>query len=316
MLRFYLCTAAVVLGLNCISQKTITYKQLDSLAKNINQCIYKKTADTALHIYYLKPANKNKKNAAVIWIHGGAWKSGLASTHFAHAAFTSLNQATGICIEYRRINTGKSDITDCILDCMEAISFIKKHADSLAIDTNKIVLIGESAGGHLAACLAMGTAYSAPVNLKALVLLNPVLDLFNGSWIKYMNPETVTSFNNADTTFLLQQSGAKARSISPLYLSKRSLPPTLILNGTEDKITPAETAIKFADSLQANKKQFRLKLLPQTGHAFAVPHYKNSEAAVVNAIQIVAEFLQEQQCISNNYLLADGKDPQWIPVKR
>jgi acetyl esterase len=300
----------------CKAQQSITWKYLDSIAQKRMQVMsYGKTEDTILNIYYIKPTHVKPadKQPAVIWIHGGAWVGGKANTFFANAAYSSLKGTIGISIEYRLINNAKKDITQCIEDCKNAIEFIKSKAQPLNIDTNKIVLIGESAGGHLAACMAMNKPNRTTP--YALVLYNPVLNCSTSTFIKFMDASVIMLKNKKlDTIALFEKYRDKAIKISPLFQVKQKFPPTLVLNGLEDKITPAEYAIAFTDSINRFSNNCELILLPNTSHAFAIAHYKSTEQQVIDALLKADEFLTRIKIFSSKYpiKLQNSFDINWI----
>jgi acetyl esterase len=311
----------IVLGLLIIAlcrlqaqPPTITWQQLDSMASNMHEETYFNTPDTTLKLFYLQPTTikPNAKLPAIIWIHGGAWVGGKANTFFANAAYCTLKGAVGISLEYRLINKPHSSIYNCITDCQKAITYIKANATRLHIDTNKIVIIGESAGGHLAACMALldATNITTPA---ALVLYNPVVNVAAGTFIKYMSAEATLQKNKpVDTTSLLVQYQSEAKTISPLFLVKKKLPPTLIVNGTVDKVTPYEYAVAFADSLKKYNTKHELVLLPNLGHAFAIAHYKSSEQQVIDALLQADKFLTKLGFLKGKVRLVNGNDTYWL----
>jgi acetyl esterase/lipase len=295
------------------SQPKITWKQLDSLATSIKEVTYLTTEETNVKLYYKLPTKIkiDAKLPAIIWIHGGAWVGGKANTFFANAAYCALKGAVGISLEYRVIDNNKASIDNCISDCKAAINYIKANAASLHIDTSKIAIVGESAGGHLAACMALLDTNNSSTP-AALVLYNPVVNLATGKFIKYLNADVALQTNKKiDTIPLMHQYQTAAKAISPLYLVKKRLPPTLIINGIEDKITPYAFAQSFCDSLKKHHTKHKILLLPKIGHAFAVPHYKSSEQQVVEALLKADVFLTRLGFLKGKVKLVNGNDPNW-----
>lgn len=295
------------------SQPKITWKQLDSLATSIKEVTYLTTEETNVKLYYKLPTKikANAKLPAIIWIHGGAWVGGKANTFFANAAYCALKGAVGISLEYRVIDNNKASIDNCISDCKAAINYIKANAATLHIDTSKIAIVGESAGGHLAACMALLDTNNSSTP-AAFVLYNPVVNLATGKFIKYLNADVALQTNKKiDTIPLMHQYQTAAKAISPLYLVKKRLPPTLIINGMEDKITPYAFAQSFCDSLKKYHTNHKILLLPKIGHAFAVPHYKSSEQQVVEALLKADVFLTRLGFLKGKVKLVNGNDPNW-----
>ncbi len=296
------------------SQTKITWRQLDSLATSIQEVAYLSTAETTVKLYYKLPAKfkANAKLPAIVWIHGGAWVGGKANTFFANAAYCALKGAVGISLEYRVIDNNKASIDNCIADCKAAINYLKANAATLHIDTSKIAIVGESAGGHLAACMALLDTNNSTTP-AALVLYNPVVNLATGKFIKYMNAEVALQTNKKfDTIPLMLQYQTAAKAISPLYLVKKRLPPTLIINGMQDKVTPYQFAVNFSESLKKYHTKQKTILLPNVGHAFAVPHYKSSEQQVIAALLQADLFLSELGFLKGKVLLVNENDANWL----
>lgn len=316
---------AALLCNNVAQAQTTTWQYLDSMAMHMASVVYKTTPDTTLKLYYLKPANTtfNNKLPAVIWIHGGAWVGGKANTFFANAAYCSLKNTIGFSIDYRLISNNQSSIYNCIADCKSAIRYIKTHAAALNVDTNKIVLVGESAGGHLAACMALLDGHNGESNKSistipyALVLYNPVVNVATGGFIKFMDAAaTLQKAGMIDTTALLQQYQTAAKAISPLYLIKKALPATLVINGIVDKVTPYEYAVSFSDSLKKYYTKCQLVLLPNMGHAFSIAHYKSSEQQVIDALLMADSFLTKLGIFKGDITLVNGNDTNWLLKKK
>src|SRR5215211_4857171 len=95
----------------------------------------------------------------VIWIHGGAWLFGdrryLPETLRPNQLFDELIKA-GLAvatIDYR--HALEAHFPTQLHDAKAAIRYLRAHADVLGIDTTKIGVWGESAGGHLAALVGL-----------------------------------------------------------------------------------------------------------------------------------------------------------------
>lgn len=312
----------ILLGLGYLTighaqDKQYSFADLEAMNGQIQSMVYQQTVDTALKIYYRKPDGNPGLKPAILFIHGGAWTGGSASTFFPYINYFALRGMVGISIDYRLIAKETDDIMNCIADCSAAIRFVKLHAKELGVDTNQIVLSGESAGGHLAACMQMlePAKKHQPVNAKALVLFNPVLNLATPTFIKYLDAALLKKKNiNADSLMNQDPLVAKAKSISPLFLSNQNLPKTLLINGTEDKTTPPIFAEQFAQNIN-QVGSCKLVLLPNTAHAFSVAHYRAPEAITVSALETVDLFLNEAKLIKGSPLIKSSGDPNWI-IKR
>ena len=92
---------------------------------------------------------ENIKNAGVILVHGGGWVSGEKSLMHPLAQDLASQGYITATIEYRLAPEAKYPAA--IHDIKAAVKWMRASSSKYNIDTNKIALIGCSAGGHLAA---------------------------------------------------------------------------------------------------------------------------------------------------------------------
>jgi acetyl esterase/lipase len=131
------------------------------------------------------PRNRSKAPALVA-MHGGGWQVGDRTSYRHWGRFLARNGYALFAIDYRLGKSGRYPAAVC--DARAAIQFIRANAGAFAIDPNRIGLMGDSAGGHLAALLALAgdrfaAAYrddanaAAPINVKAVVGFYGIYDM-------------------------------------------------------------------------------------------------------------------------------------------
>jgi acetyl esterase/lipase len=91
----------------------------------------------------------------VINIHGGFWRAKYDLAHGGHlcAALTAKGIATAN-LEYRRVGNDGGAWPNTFADIRAAYQFLRQNARTQNFDAQKIVIMGHSAGGQLALCLA------------------------------------------------------------------------------------------------------------------------------------------------------------------
>ena len=112
----------------------------------------------------------------VVFLHGGAWRFGLADSYARHAEYDVSRGAVGVSVEYRLATEGRT-VHHCIRDCVAAMRYLRENAAALGILPHKICVCGESAGGHLALCLGTPAIVADP-------LAGPIiLSILTARWI-------------------------------------------------------------------------------------------------------------------------------------
>jgi len=147
------------------------------------------------------------------------------------------------------------------MDAKSAIRWLRQHADEYNIDVNKIVASGNSAGGHLVLATALvenwnektdDIKYSPVPNV--LMVNSGVYDLTDdNSWIR----QGLRNRNQDENL---------VKEISPNYLIKKGLPPTLIIHGTNDRNVPFSTAREFVDKMKLEGNDIEFHSLEGAGH--------------------------------------------------
>ena len=308
-----------------LNNDTVTLRTLMLTTPPMQEMVFKTTKDTSLKIYYSKPAGakSGKKYPAIIWIHGGGWTSGTASTFFPHAKYFSLRNAVGFSIEYRLIKFGGNGMAECLEDCKSAIRFIRAHAKELNIDPDQIIVLGDSAGGHLAGALGTIDGFNDPTdNLgisakpNAMVLYNPCVDMTVYPLMKNSIANQVQNIKTLDSASVKPEQWDLARTFSPINYVKSGQPHCLILHGLNDRVIPCEQSVRFTDAMKKAGNDCKVILLPNTRHAFVVPNYTATEEQVVNAITEGDKYLTSLGYLHGEPTLRVSDISSWLPKKK
>ena len=116
--------------------------------------IYTRNNDREMHLDVFYPKKKRKGGYPVIlFIHGGGWRSGNKSMDWPMASQLAAEGFVTATIEYR-LST-ESLYPAPIYDIKTAIRFLRLISNKYPIDTSHFVICGASAGGQIAALLAM-----------------------------------------------------------------------------------------------------------------------------------------------------------------
>jgi acetyl esterase/lipase len=213
---------------------------------------------------YLPAGRNSSTTKSMIMIHGGAWTTGDKSNFlpFIDSLQRRLPGYAIFNINYRLSVYPSNLFPTQELDTKAAIEYIYSKRNEYGISDN-FVLLGASAGGHLA--LLHAYKYSSPVKIKSVVDFFGPTDLTE----MYNNPGQVPASSlaliigttPAQNPTLYQQS-------SPInYVSASASCPTIILQGGLDPlVNPVTQSLRLKNALQAAGVPNQYVFYPDKGH--------------------------------------------------
>jgi acetyl esterase/lipase len=151
------------------------------------------------------PASGKRPYPLLVNIHGGFWRAKYNLEHAGHlcAALTAKGLATAN-LEYRRVGNPGGGWPGTFEDIRSAYHFLVQHADTHNLDRKRIVVMGHSAGGQLALCLAAHeSSLARVVSLAGVVDLQRAyqLHLSNNAVVEFLGgtpPEVPDHYREAD----------------------------------------------------------------------------------------------------------------------
>jgi acetyl esterase/lipase len=199
---------------------------------------------------YLPPASKGP-SAVVINIHGGGWNKGVKESQTGFNTFFKMGYAVAN-IEYRL--SDQASAPAAVEDARCALIYLVKNAKELNIDVNKIVVMGGSAGGHLALMAGMlandhrfdGNCKGVE-NIKVAAIINKygITDVWDWGYGERIKSKSVARWlgdRKDDMKF--------AKSLSPLSYVSKTNPPTFIVHGDADPTVPYEQSVVLHKKLK------------------------------------------------------------------
>ena len=143
-------------------------------------------------------------------------------------------------------------------DLADAVRWVRKNADDLNTDRNKIVVMGFSAGGHLAASLGVfWKEYGPETRPDALVLCYPVIT--SGP---YAHERSIRNLVGSDDMLFERMSLEKQVG--------KETPPSFIWTTRTDESVPCENSILFKESLDRFGIENELVLYPEGVHGLSL----------------------------------------------
>jgi acetyl esterase/lipase len=283
--------------------------------------VYAERAGERLTLHTFRPttAAHGELRPAVIWIHGGAWVGGTTDGFMPLARYFAERGLVAFNITYRLAKPGAVTVADCVADCRSALRYIRAHTVELGVDSARIAVAGDSAGGHLAATLGTDTGPShadddpaVSGRADALLLFNPIVDMTEDDWIRYAVGGPALADKKNTPRPAAPEAVSLARSLSPLFDVAPGQPPALLMHGRGDKIVRVAQAQSFDAAYRGAGNRCDLVLLgDDIGHAFVIPGYKWPEPVVVEAVRTADAFLASLSWLSGEPTLTVSSPPAW-----
>lgn len=193
------------------------------------------------------PKNAKANTPLVIWIHGGAWKLNDKYADMGYMKNTikaMLDHGYALAsIDYRHSTTAIFPAQ--IQDCFHAVQFLHSHAKEYKIDDTGFVLMGFSAGGHLASLLALSHNNNVDIfhpGKKHSFTISGVVDFYGPSDFILFYGTALPEKDDSPIGTLLGASPLErpdlSRVASPVTYVDKADPPFLIIHGEKDPDVP------------------------------------------------------------------------------
>lgn len=215
----------------------------------------------------------SRAHPVVILIHGGCWKAQYASLKDLEPMADAL-KADGIAtwnIEYKRLGETGGGWPGTYLDVGRAVDHLRTLAPKYNLDLNHVMLVGHSAGGHLAMWAA---ARSRLANTSPLYVANPlrVSGVMNLAGTLDMTDNIPNMEEGCRDSVVTQMVGGAPQSVpahyaeaSAMQLLPIGVPQVLVWDEHEDFV-PLPLAQKYERAATRAGDRVRLIVIPAVGH--------------------------------------------------
>lgn len=249
------------------------------------EVVYKSIAgrDLKLDLYYPTPG-PSKKCPVVVFTHGGGWAAGnrykAASGSFAIVFERLIKEGFAVAPVSYRLAKKDSNVAmrDCVIDCKDAIRYLAKNSEALGLDSQRICVMGDSAGGHIAQMLLLASPEQLPGD-PALAEV-PYRMVAGVSWYGPCDFEKTELFNHDDRAgfkdrfaarILGSKSGpkeklARYREVSPINYLGQDSPPLLMIQGDKDTTIPVKHAYHMQQKAKQLEAPVEIMIIKNSGH--------------------------------------------------
>lgn len=230
-----------------------------------------------LDIWSAKPVSPNETLPILVWIHGGAWRSGSkAQLHDVIKRLVLTKRFLAVSINYRL--SQESLWPAQLHDCKAAIRWIQTNAKKFGGDPERIIIMGSSAGGHL---VSMITTSVGEANLEGSVgdvretnakvlgginLYGPSNFLRMNDFASNIDHDSPDSPESQLIGVPIQSRPDLVKLANPINYVDANDPPLLLIHGTNDKLVCFNQSELLHDAINVAGGQSTLVTVQRGGH--------------------------------------------------
>ncbi len=243
---------ATTVQLNYRSHSNITYLKANNVLLKLDVYAQKKT---------------DQPVPTLIYFHGGGWRSGTKEGTILNL-LPYLEKGWGVVtVQYRLANISAAPAA--VEDCLCALRWVIRNANRYNFDVDRIVVSGDSAGGHLALTTGMlpasaGLDRQCPgkEELKVAAIVN---------WYGITDVEDLLEGNN-QRSYAVEWIGSRtdrldiAQRVSPINYVREDLPAIITIHGDADSIVPYSHAVQLHQALEQVQVPNKLITVSGGGH--------------------------------------------------
>lgn len=208
------------------------------------------------------PSDYPQDSPVVLIVHGGAWKYGNKEHMIQIQKMLFANNIPSVNMNYRLVKKGIT-YREQLQDIDLAIEKFNSLAEKAELLPNNYIILGESAGGHLA--LLYG--YKNPDKIKKIISLSGPTDFYSDEFLHsfYSKYTSNTIQKVVGEKFIRKNLSAEFKKASPI--ANVSFVPTLLFQGNTDFLVNQKQGLALDSVLTEMKIPHKLVYMKNTGHA-------------------------------------------------
>ncbi|MFM1877274.1 MAG: hypothetical protein RLZZ241_140 [Bacteroidota bacterium] len=272
-------------------------KGLDSTQIDIlEDVIYKETptSDLKLDVYTPKWLDSASEYPAVLLIHGGGWLTGSKENVRIMAQHLAQQGFVGVAVSYRL--GFEAPYPAAVLDLKDAVKWVKANASDFGVNTDKIAVLGNSAGAQLATLLGVTgdhilyeTSGQLSTRVQAIVNIDGI--------VSFIHPEAAAESKPGKVSMAdiwlgggKDQNYATWKEASPLEYVDFNTPPILFVNSSQARFHAGREDMLL--KLNKFSTYYEVHTLAGSPHSFwmANPWFETTLQHVVHFLQVVFEY--------------------------
>jgi acetyl esterase/lipase len=265
---FVFCVNLVLLG--CTRQKSYKPVEYPKNYKAQLNVVYKTVGNWEGKIDIYNNPTAKTPTPIILNIHGGGWRDGQKESQNDFASFFKNGYAVAN-TSYRLVDVAPAPAA--IEDVRCALIYLLNNAEALNIDKSRVVIMGTSAGGHLAlmaGLLGNNSIFDNECNYKDDIRIAGIIDIYG---ITDLVPISALSTKK---TWLAERFNDLefVKSVSPVNYVSNDSPPVFIAHGDRDKVVPYSQSTELQEALKSQDIKNEFVTIPDCGHGFLTQKQK------------------------------------------
>ena len=265
----------------------------------LHDIVYAKMGEEELHLQILLPDSRNHRKGSplpcVVFVQGSAWMPQDVYMQLPMLAGLAKRGYVAACVEYR--HSGIASFPAQAIDACNAVRFLRAHASEFYIDPERMVLAGDSSGGHTALFAGIMHNDESEDNLFPGISaeVKGIIDYYGSVSVMREdgNPSTV-NHHLPDSPEGMVMGGVNLRehpelcerlSVECNITEQTQIAPVLIFHGTKDRMVNTSQSVDLYRQLKKAGKQAQLYLVQGADHG-------GSEFWTDEVMTIVDDFIQ------------------------
>lgn len=254
-------TAVMLLAAGLLTGcQSVLFTAINATAKSsgleiTGNVVYDPTHNLALDVYRPKGAHDLP---TVVFFYGGSWKSGKRQW-YRWVGEALAQRGLVVMIPTYRL-WPKVEMDGFMSDGAHAVAWANQHAAAYGGSSDKLFVMGHSAGAHIGALLATDANWLKDVGMKPRDLKGFIGLAGPYDFLPLKDPDYISMFGITHAQQLLSQ---------PVHFVDGDEPPMLLMQGTSDDIVSPKNAKSLARALREHNEPVKLVLVPDIGH-FAI----------------------------------------------
>ncbi len=241
--------------------------------------VYDTKNDVSLHLQIITPKIFNDPEhifPCVIFVQGSAWHEQNLYGNIPHLGRLASRGYVVALVEYR--HSGIAHFPAQIIDAKNAIRYMKAHASTYHLDPEKVIIMGDSSGGHTSSMVGMTantTLFDEPMNeenchVKGIINLYGAVDItMPYGYPSTLNHQMADSHEGQLVGYDIREHMEEAKKANAVTYVEEDFAPMLILHGTKDKTVFCQQSVDLYQKLKEVGKDVELYLVRYSDHGGA-----------------------------------------------